>query len=120
MKLNGTRLCLLALSVLILFCALSCSSPEKVLSGRWEILLEDEELGSFSLVWNFTKDGEIYLEQAAEADPSFSIPFGTFQVEGQEITIESEGKRSVYTFSVNDASLILSQEGEKSLEFHRV
>ena len=120
MKPNRTGLCLLTFSIVILLCALSCSSPEKALSGRWETFLEDEGLGSFSLIWRFTEEGEIYLEQGEEADPSFSIPFATFQVEGEEIVITSEGKESVYTFSVNDNSLILSQEGEEPLKFDRV
>lgn len=107
----------------MLFCIgislVSCAagaSPE----GRWEITIEDEELGEVRMVYHFTDDGKINLEQKKGDEIPFSIPFGTYVTDGDCLTIFSDGKESGYTFSVTDSTLTLLQEGEEALVFNRV
>jgi len=111
------------IALLLLFCIgislVSCAagaSPE----GRWEITIEDEELGEVRMVYHFTDDGKINLEQKKGDEIPFSIPFGTYVTDGDRLTIFSDGKESGYTFSVTDSTLTLLQEGEEALVFNRV
>jgi len=116
------RACRFALAVCCLFLCLavflSCSSNRAVV-GRWETQIEDEDLGKVTIVYHFTEDGEIFLEQKQGDAIPFSIPFGSFSVSGERLTIESDGSRSEYTFSVTEEELYLSSEGEE-LYFRRV
>lgn len=106
---------------LVLLCSFSsCAADGGALVGRWEISIETEELGEVLMVYHFTENGQINLEQKQGDQIPFSIPFGTFVVEGDEITVFSDGKSSVYTFSVTNETLTLSAEGEEALVFHRV
>lgn len=113
------RFAAILLCFLLLVSFASCASVPEVV-GRWEITIEDEELGSVLMVYHFTEEGEINLEQRDGDQIPFSIPFGTFVVDGDEITVFSDGKSSVYTFSVTNDTLIFSSEGEEDLVFHRV
>ena len=97
-KRTGIAICIF-LFVLI-FCFSSCSSAMEQVVGRWETQIQDENLGSLAMVYHFTEEGEIFLEQKQGDQISFSIPFGAFSVSGDQITIESEGSKSVYTFQV--------------------
>ena len=72
------------------------------------------------MVYHFTEEGEIYLEQKKGDVIPFSIPFGTFRVKGEKLLMESDGVESEYTFSVSDATLTLSQEGEEDVVFRKV
>ncbi|MBR3837051.1 MAG: hypothetical protein IKJ74_02805 [Clostridia bacterium] len=110
-------------ALLLLFCVgfslVSCSAaPDPV--GRWEIVIEDEELGEVRMVYHFTSEGEINLEQKKGDEIPFSIPFGTYVTDGEHLTIFSDGKESGYTFSVTDSNLTLLQEGQEALVFNRV
>ena len=62
--------------VLILPFLFSCTRADSDLIGRWETEIVDEELGKFSMVYHFTEEGEIFLEQKKGAEIPFSIPFG--------------------------------------------
>lgn len=111
-------LCLLLPIVLVL---LSCSQNDgKELFGRWETEMTDEELGKFSIVYHFTEDGEIFVEQKQGDAIPFSIPFGTWSAKGDRVTIESDGTTKTFTFSVRGAELTLRGEGEESTVFHRI
>lgn len=109
---------LLTLCCLLSFVA--CASPNKDLVGRWEITIEDEELGSIDMVYHFTEDGLINLEQKDGDQIPFSIPFGSFSVEKETLTIFSDGETSVYAFFVTNGTLTLSAKGEEDLVFKRV
>jgi hypothetical protein len=90
------------------------------LVGRWETKIQDEKLGSVPLVYHFTENGEIKLEQKKGDTVPFSIPFGTYSVEGGTLTVSSDGESSVFTFSVSEEKLTLYREGQEPLEFSRV
>ena len=109
------RLLLFCIGISLVSCAAG-ASPE----GRWEITIEDEELGEVRMVYHFTDDGKINLEQKKGDEIPFSIPFGTYFVKGEQLTIESDGVRKVYTFSVEGGELTLSEEGQKDLVFTRI
>ncbi len=113
---------LVFLLVFALLCTalVSCSSPRKELVGRWEIDIEDEELGNFSMVYHLKEDGDIYLEQKTDDVVPFSIFFGTWSVEGEKILIQGDGKKDTFSYSVTDTELTLSREGEEDLFFRKV
>ncbi len=116
--LRAVALCLLLPLVLTL---LSCGqSGGKELFGRWETEMTDEELGKFSMVYHFTEEGEIFVEQKQGDAIPFSIPFGTWSVKGDRVTIESDGVEKTFTFSVQGSELTLRGEGEESTVFHRI
>ena len=107
--------------LLILPLALSsCAGNGERLYGRWETRAVDEELGTFSMVYHFTEDGEIFIEQKQGDTIPFSIPFGTWSARGDRVTIRSDGEEKTFTFSVDKDELTLSGEGEDSLVFHRI
>ncbi|MBE6712075.1 MAG: hypothetical protein E7580_01000 [Ruminococcaceae bacterium] len=111
----------LALVLLLPFAFLSCSNADhKALVGRWETEGSDEELGTYSMVYHFTEEGEIFVEQKQGDDIPFSIPFGSWYAEGNRLTIKSDGTEKTFTFSVSDSKLTLSKKGEESLIFHRI
>ena len=112
-------------SVALLFAAVllllvSCSSARSAVVGRWEITIEDETLGKVDMVYHFKENGEICLEQENDDEIPFSIPFGTFVVEGENLTIYSDGEESVYTFSVSEEALMLYSAEEEALCFRRI
>ncbi|MBQ3074489.1 MAG: hypothetical protein IJC26_00340 [Clostridia bacterium] len=109
--------CLLLLPLVFLSCEKGDASA---LLGRWETTGTDEELGNYSMVYHFTEDGEIFIEQKQGDTIPFSIPFGTWEVQGKEVTIISDGTQRTFTFSVQGSELTLSGEGEESLIFHRI
>lgn len=113
------RFSVILLCFVMLFSFASCASEPDVV-GRWEITIEDEELGSVLMVYHFTEEGKINLEQKDGDQIPFSIPFGTYVTDGAALTIFSDGESSVYTFSVTEETLILSCEGEEDLVFRRV
>ncbi len=112
----------LFLLIFALLCGvlISCSTPGKELVGRWEIDIQDEELGNFSMVYHFKEDGEIYLEQKTEDVVPFSIFFGIWSVEGEKLVIQGDGKKDTFSYSVTDTELTLSREGEETLNFRKV
>ncbi len=109
-------ICLLLLPLVFL----SCATPATELFGRWETEVVDEELGSLSMVYHFTEEGEIFIEQKQGDTIPFSIPFGTWVVRGNRVTICSDGEEKTFTFSVNGQQMILTGEDEKELVFHRI
>ena len=116
----GKRVCSLCLCIVLLALFVSCASHRSAVAGRWETRIEDEELGTISMVYHFTEDGEIFLEQKKDDTIPFSIPFGTFFVKGEQLTIESDGVQKVYTFSVKEGTLTLSEEGQPDLVFTQI
>lgn len=113
------------LAVFLIFALLcgfisACASPEKALIGRWEIDIEDEELGNFSMVYHLKEDGDIYLEQKTDDVVPFSIFFGTWSLEGKKLVIQGDGKKDTFTYSVTKTDLTLSRKGEEDLCFHKV
>ena len=112
-----TLFCLALL--LILPVITSCTSSHELL-GRWETVIEDEELGKVVMVYHFTEKGEIFLEQKKGDTIPFSIPFGCYSVKGSELVIESDGAKDTFTFSVSSGVLTLSRQGQKDLVFTRV
>ena len=103
------------------FAFLSCNQKEGTeLFGRWETKMSDEELGTFSMVYHFTEEGEIFVEQKQGDAIPFSIPFGTWSVKGEQVTIESDGTTRTFTFSVRGPELTLSGEGMEDTVFHRI
>lgn len=113
------------IGILFLVCAVllsffSCSAPESPVVGRWEIQIEDDEMGKVQMVYHFTREGEVKLEQQEGDRIPFSIPFGTYKTQGKTLTLESEGAGQVYTFSVEENTLTLSAEGEEDLVFQRI
>ncbi len=105
--------------VLILPFLFSCTRADSDLIGRWETEIVDEELGKFSMVYHFTEEGEIFLEQKKGAEIPFSIPFGTFSVNQNKLVVQSDGKETSFTFSVSENELILSDEKKNEIVFHR-
>lgn len=121
MKRIVLRLLLLSLLFSLPFALLSCGQTEgEELIGRWETEMEDEELGTFSIVYHFTEEGEIFVEQKQGDAIPFSIPFGTWSATGNELTIESDGTEKTFSYSVQGSELTLSEEGEESTVFHRI
>lgn len=115
---GALTLCLLFSLILPLA---SCGRDEgEALLGRWETELSDEELGTFSMVYRFTEKGEIFVEQKQGDTIPFSIPFGTWSVKGDRVTIESEGSSKTFTFSLHGSELTLLGEGEERTVFHRI
>ncbi|MBR5295356.1 MAG: hypothetical protein IKU24_02060 [Clostridia bacterium] len=106
--------------ILLAFLLSACSSVEKDLVGRWEIQIQDEELGEFSMVYHFSENGEIYLEQKNGDVVPFSIFFGTWSLEKDRLILQGDGKKDVFSFSCTEEELTLSREGEEDLVFHKV
>jgi hypothetical protein len=111
---------LLAVMLLCSAFLFSCSSPADRIVGRWETEISDEKLGNARMVYHFTEKGEIYLEQREGDTVPFSIPFGTWSVKGDRVTIESEGSSKTFTFSLHGSELTLLGEGEERTVFHRI
>ncbi len=111
---------LLSLLALLFPFLFSCTSSGAPLVGRWEIEIRDEELGNFSMVYHFSEDGEIYLEQKTGDAVPFSIFFGTWSVKKDQVTIQGDGKKDVFYFSVSENTLTLSRKGEEDLIFRKV
>ncbi len=117
---RNVRFAALAALVLVLsFFVLSCGGGIKPV-GRWQTEISDEELGSIYLVYRFTEEGEIFLEQGDSDEVPFSIPFGSYSVSGKTMTIVSDGVEQEYTFSVAENRLTLSSEGAEDMVFTRV
>lgn len=117
------RALLLILCLLTVISLIACSSGGQTakLIGRWESRVEDSELGDFVLIYHFTEEGEICLEQKQEDKIAFSIPSGTWKVEKDDtVVLEMDGKRDTFTFSVSETQLVLSREGMQDLIFDRV
>ena len=110
---------LAALVIVFSFFVLSCGGGIKPV-GRWKTEILEEELGSIYLVYRFTEEGEIFLEQGDGDEIPFSIPFGTYSVSGESMTIVSDGVEQEYTFSVEENRLTLSSEGAEDMVFTRV
>ena len=106
--------------VLLVLSLSSCSSVKKDLVGRWEIQIQDKELGEFSMVYHFSENGEIYLEQKNGDVVPFSIFFGTWAVERDELVLQGDGKKDSFSFLLENDTLTLSRQGEDDLVFHRV
>lgn len=116
-----TTCLLLALICLLPAVFLSCSAEDgEVLVGRWETETTDEELGTFSIVYNFTDDGKIYVEQEQGDTIPFSIPFGNWWVENDKLTIKSGKEENTFTFSVKGSALTLVPEEGETLVFQRL
>ena len=121
MKRIVLRILLLCLLLSFPFVLLACGQTEETaLLGRWETEMEDEELGRFSIVYNFTEDGEIFVEQKQGDAIPFSIPFGTWSVKGNKVTIESDGTKKTFSFSVRGSELTLLGEGDETAVFQRI
>lgn len=105
----------------VLLSLTSCTSAaQKALIGRWEIQIEDEELGTVAMVYHFTESGQIFLEQREGDKIPFSIPFGTWKIKRKQMTIISDGEENVFSFSISDETLRLSQANGEELVFQRV
>ena len=118
--------CLLR-SIALILCAIvflsflsACSREQQDLVGRWETQIEDEEIGKFSMVYHFTENGEIFLEQKKGAEIPFSIPFGTYQAEGTRLTVQSDGKETFFTFTVSEGRLVLADSEKNEVVFERI
>jgi uncharacterized protein (TIGR03066 family) len=98
----------------------SCSDEKAVLVGRWETQIEDEEIGKFSMVYHFTEEGKIFLEQKKGAEIPFSIPFGTYQVEGDRVVVQSDGKEISFTFSVSENQMTFLDSSKNEVVFKRI
>ena len=98
----------------------SCSDPEAALYGRWETTIEDEELGKVQMVYHFTKEGEIFLEQKNGDAIPFSIPFGTYSAEKDVIKIVSEGVEKEFSYKISGEILTLSHPDEADLVFYKI
>ena len=107
---------------LFVFCAVlfSCEKKDPELVGRWETQIEDEDLGRFSMVYHFTEEGKIFLEQKKGAEIPFSIPFGNYQVQGNKVLIESDGEETSFTFSVSENELKLVDPEKNEVVFLRI
>ena len=111
----------LALMCLLPAGFLSCDQNNgKALVGRWETETTDDALGTLSIVYNFTKDGKIYVEQEQGDTIPFSIPFGDWWVEGDKLTIKSGREENTFTFSVKDSVLSLVPTEGETVEFRRI
>lgn len=111
-----------ALLALVILCSsffLSCVSSVKPV-GRWQTEIKDENLGTLYLVYRFTDEGEIFLEQGSGDEVPFSIPFATYSVSGAAMTIISDGVTQEYTFSVSEGKMILASEGAEDMIFTKV
>ncbi len=116
-------LCVITLCILLSlpFVFLACGKADGTeLFGRWETEMVDEELGRFSIVYHFTEQGEIFIEQKQGDAIPFSIPFGTWTAKGNTVTIESDGTEETFTFSVQGTELLLSQGEKANLVFRRI
>ena len=115
-------LCLtLALVCLLPSVFLSCSQDRgKELVGRWETETTDEKLGTVAIVYNFTEDGKIYVEQEQGDAIPFSIPFGDWWVEDGKLTIKSGKEENTFTFSVKGKVLELVPEEGETLVMERI
>ena len=109
-------ICLLLLPLVFL----SCANTGDVLPGRWETKFENKELGSLSMVYHFTEEGEIFIQQKQGYTIPFCIPLGTWAARGDRVTISSDGGENTFTFSVNGDELTLSEEGGETMVFHRI
>lgn len=107
-------------AVCFIFLLPSCAKQEKALVGRWETQIEDEEIGKLSMVYHFTEEGEIFLEQKKGAKIPFSIPFGTYRIDGDRVTVQSDGEETSFTFSVSDRTLTLIDSDQNEVVFQRI
>lgn len=116
---NARSAALMLLVLVFVFSVVSCGVRAEKPVGRWQTEIRDEELGSVSLVYRFTEEGEIFLEQGGADEVPFSIPFGTYSVSGEKLTIVSDGVAKEYTFSVEEDVLVLSDEDAEETVFTR-
>ena len=100
------------------FCG--CSDPEADLYGRWETEIEDEQLGKVHMVYHFTREGQIFLEQKNGDTIPFSIPFGTFTADKGSIKIVSEGSEKTFSYQISEEILTLSCPNEPDLVFQKI
>ena len=107
---------LLLVSVFVFSCGVTAEKPV----GRWQTEISDEDLGTVLLVYRFTEEGEIFLEQGDADEVPFSIPFGSYSVSGEKMTIVSDGAAKEFTFSVTEKILTLSAEGEEDMVFEKI
>lgn len=98
----------------------SCAVPENQLLGRWETTIESKDLGNIKMVYHFTEEGEIFLEQKNSDAIPFSIPFGTYRVEKEKLIIISDGVEKPFTYSVKEGKLTLSYPDEADLVFMKI
>ena len=117
-----TSVLVLCALMLLGLCLSSCSELDAhPILGRWEILVENEAVGgTVPLVYHFKEDGGLYLEQREGDEITFSLAAGTFEIEGDRITLSMDGSYDTFAFSVTESRLILSREGEEDLIFSRV
>ena len=121
MKKKVKRLLCVCCFILCLISLFACgTAADDSMVGRWETVIEDEELGSVMMVYHFKDDGTIYLEQNQQDKIPFSIPFGSYFVAGDTITIESDGVEKCFTFSVSENQLTLNSDEDGDLIFYKI
>lgn len=98
----------------------SCSGPEAELLGRWETSIDSRDLGKVKMVYHFTREGEIFLEQKQSDEIPFSIPFGTFSVEKEKLVIVSDGVEKEFSYEIKGEKLTLSYPDEPDLVFEKI
>ena len=117
---TNRRMVLAVLVLLVAAFVFSCGTAVEKPVGRWQTEISDEDLGTVLLVYRFTEEGEIFLEQGDTDEVPFSIPFGTYSVSGEKMTIVSDGAAKEFTFSVKEKILTLSAEGESDMVFEKI
>lgn len=110
---------LVVLSLSFVFLS-ACSSTEEALLGRWETSVEAKDLGTVKMVYHFSEDGQIFLEQKNSDAIPFSIPFGTYSVKKDQLTIVSDGVEKVFQYTVKGKKLTLSYPDEPDLVFTKI
>ena len=75
-------------AAMLLFC--SCAAKESLV-GRWQTKFYSEEAGgSVELIYEFREDGLLYI--CTDGDNGFSLPFGTFETDGDELYEQIKAK----------------------------
>lgn len=111
---------LLLFALLFVFFA-SCSTPGEEILGRWETTIESQEYGKVKMVFHFTEEGEIFLEQKQSDEIPFSIPFGTFCVaEKGKVLIVSDEVEKEFSYKIEGEKLTLSYPDEPDLVFEKI
>ncbi len=90
----------------------SCAAKDGLI-GRWRAKFHSEEAGgSVELIYEFREDGLLYI--CTDGDNGFSLPFGTFETDGDELVIRTDTGAEKYLYSADGGALVLRQNGRET------
>ena len=103
-------------AVFLLFLA-SCSASDG-LAGSWRTKFYSEEAqGNVELIYRFRENGDLLI--GTEGEGGFSLPFGTYETDGETLVIRTDSGAEKYTYEIKGSTLTLRQNGRET-DFERI